>query len=225
MTNGAEATRRPLKTREHAVSQRLAHAVARTGLSPNAISSVGLVSGIAAGIFFAATASLPGWERWLWFGGALLVQLRLLANMLDGMVALESRAASPLGELFNEIPDRISDACTLIGLGYAAASIPALGYAAAVAALFTAYVRAFGASLGQGQDFCGPFAKPQRMFFATLVGLYGALAPANWMTAEIAGRSLSIVTMILALVFAGTIVTALRRILRLSKGIKNRNPR
>ena len=40
--------------------------------------------------------------------GAGLILLRLLANMLDGMVADESGEGGPLGSLYNEIPDRIS---------------------------------------------------------------------------------------------------------------------
>lgn len=34
----------------------------------------------------------------------------MLANMLDGMVAIESGRASPLGELYNDAPDRIAEA-------------------------------------------------------------------------------------------------------------------
>ncbi len=43
-----------------------------------------------------------------WLAGALLVQLRLLANLYDGMVAVLRQIASPVDELFNEVPDRVS---------------------------------------------------------------------------------------------------------------------
>ena len=49
--------------------------------------------------------------RILWLIGALGAQLRLTANMLDGMVAIASSRTSKTGELYNEVPDRISDAC------------------------------------------------------------------------------------------------------------------
>lgn len=52
-----------------------------------------------------------------------------------------------------------------------------LGWMAAAAAVLTAYVQALGASLGQGQDFSGPMAKPQRMFFLTLGALGTILHP------------------------------------------------
>ena len=61
---------------------------------------------------------------------------------------------------------------TLIGLGYAALSSPELGYLAACAALFVAYVRATGKATGTEQEFCGPFAKPQRMFVVTVCALW-----------------------------------------------------
>jgi phosphatidylglycerophosphate synthase len=39
--------------------------------------------------------------------------------MLDGMVALASCRDSKVGELYNEVPDRVSDAAVFIGVGYA----------------------------------------------------------------------------------------------------------
>src|SRR6185436_6697998 len=84
------------------------------------------------------------------------------------------------GELFNEIPDRISDAATLIGLGYAAHSNPVLGYIAACMAIMTAYVRAAGKVAGANQEFCGPMAKPHRMNAVTAAALFCAFAPGSW---------------------------------------------
>ncbi len=87
--------------------------------------------------------------------------------MLDGMVAVQSIAPSAVGELFNEIPDRISDFATLVGLGYASGGMPALGWLAAWLAALTAYIRAQGKVSGAAQYYQGPMAKPQRMALAT----------------------------------------------------------
>jgi phosphatidylglycerophosphate synthase len=106
--------------------------------------------------------------------------MRLLANMFDGMVAIESDRASPIGELFNEVPDRVSDAALLIGLGYARGGHVLLGFTAALLAVFTAYVRAMGKVAGGRQEFCGPMAKPQRMLVVTATALWCGLAPAAW---------------------------------------------
>jgi phosphatidylglycerophosphate synthase len=169
--------------------------------------------GIGAGLALALTASLAEHARWLWFAGAALIQLRLLANMLDGMVALESGTSSRVGELYNEAPDRVSDAATLIGLGYAAASVPVLGYVAACVALFVAYVRAIGKAAGAHQEFCGPMAKPQRMFFATLAALWCCAAPVAW---QMIG-SFSAPALVLWLIIIGGIATAVRRLVRIGR--------
>ena len=111
-----------------------------------------------------------------YFMAAACIQLRLLANLLDGMLAVEGGLGSPAGELYNEIPDRLSDVLILAAAGYAIPAIawaPELGWGVAVLAVLTAYVRAFGGSLGQPQDFCGPMGKPQRMAVMT-AGCIGA---------------------------------------------------
>eukprot|EP00658_Telonema_sp_P-2_P038702 TRINITY_DN27712_c0_g1_i3.p2 TRINITY_DN27712_c0_g1~~TRINITY_DN27712_c0_g1_i3.p2 ORF type:complete len:108 (+),score=18.36 TRINITY_DN27712_c0_g1_i3:177-500(+) len=57
----------------------------------------------------------------LWVAGGLLSQSRLLCNLLDGMVAGELRGKgeyhNKMGHVYNELPDRVSDAAMLIGLG------------------------------------------------------------------------------------------------------------
>ncbi|HVW39490.1 MAG TPA: hypothetical protein VHB99_19365 [Pirellulales bacterium] len=175
--------RRPIRTRDLAVSKQAAHWLAARGASANAISTAGMLAAIAGGAALAAAGFDSPWSRLLWLVGAAGAQLRLLANMFDGMVAIESGRASPVGELFNEVPDRVSDAAIFIGLGYAAGGNPALGYLAALAAVFTAYVRAMAKVAGAPQDFGGPMAKPQRMFVVTVVSLYNAAAPSAWQPA------------------------------------------
>jgi phosphatidylglycerophosphate synthase len=151
-------------------------------------------------------------ERALFFAAAVLIQLRLLANMFDGMVAVESGRACPLGELYNDVPDRVSDAATLIGLGYAAGGWPEMGYFAAVLAVLTAYVRAVGKAAGAGSDFRGPMAKQQRMFLATVVGVYMALAPAAWRPAWGPEGRWGLAGAILLVIAVGSALTAARRI-------------
>ena len=131
--------RRPIAARRLALMNRLATRLAGAHVTANAISIAGMVCGILAGVSLWRTASAPPLAaRFLWLAAALLIQLRLLANLLDGMVAVASGTASQLGELFNEAPDRVSDAATLIGLGYAAGGHPTFGWLAALLAVLTA---------------------------------------------------------------------------------------
>src|ERR1043166_9337258 len=125
---------------------------------------------IGSGILLALTSS--AYCRLEWLAVAVLVQLRLTANMLDGMVALDSGRASRVGELYNEVPDRVSDAAVFIGAGFAFSGNATLGYVATVVSIFTAYVRAAGKIAGAPSEFCGPMAKQHRMLVITMTGVY-----------------------------------------------------
>lgn len=200
------ADRRPIAARKLAIVNRLANWMARVGVSPNGISVAGAVCGIAGGVALASTAWTNGIStRLLWLTGALFVQLRLQANLFDGMVAIASGKASAYGELFNEVPDRISDPATLIGFGFAVGSWPLLGWLAALLAVLTAYVRVLGKAAGAGTDFSGPMAKQHRMFVVTMACMFCALTPLNWQTWRPAVVALWIVVL-------GSALTAMRRL-------------
>ena len=204
--NSEAADRRPLKSRSYGWVRRFSSALVRAKISPNGISVFGVVLAIVA--FTILWMIARGWIA-AWLGllvAACCVQGRLMCNMLDGLVAVEGGRKSKGGDLFNEIPDRIEDALFLTGAGLACGHLT-LGLLASLLAVFTAYVRAFGASLGQGQDFCGPLAKPQRMFFLTV----GLLAAAAGSLCNFTGN---ILAWMLAFIAAGTALTAARRIVR-----------
>jgi phosphatidylglycerophosphate synthase len=170
------AGRRPLKSRQSPFFQKLAAQLARAGVTPNAISLFSLVFGAAGGLAFAATAYVPaGVVRICFVAAAVFIQLRLVCNLIDGMVAVEHKRRSPVGDLWNEVPDRFSDVAIIIGAGYALGGDVLLGFVGAILALLTAYVRALGASIGAGQVFAGFGGKPQRMFLLTVTAVTAAL--------------------------------------------------
>src|SRR5262249_17415980 len=144
------------------------------------------------GIALAATSF--AYNRFEWLIAAAGAQLRLTANMLDGMVALASGRSSRAGELYNEVPDRISDAGVFIGAGFAYGGHTTLGYIATILAIFTAYVRAAGKIAGAPSEFCGPMAKQHRMFVITLICIYSALTPRAWQTFTFGNSGLGLVT-------------------------------
>lgn len=201
-----EGNRRPLKTRQAGWAQALARGLGAAGLSPNAISTIGVLFAAAGAACFLAAPD----NRWLWLGGALGIQLRLLANMLDGLVAVEQGKASATGPLFNELPDRIEDALLLVAAGYGAGA-PELGYGATILAVATAYVRASGGALGFAQDFVGPMAKQHRMFVLTLGAIGMALAPGQ-----------PVMTAVLWVIAGGALVTCVVRTLRIARLLKER---
>ena len=61
------------------------------------------------------------------------------------------RHKAACGNRYNEVPDRIADLIILIAAGFAVGGSPTVGLLAAVVAVFVAYVRTMGASVGVGQ--------------------------------------------------------------------------
>jgi phosphatidylglycerophosphate synthase len=211
-----DTSRRPLKSRSTAWAGWAAAALTRAGATPNGISAASLV--MAALGALACIAAGRGWiAPWLgWVLAAVFIQLRLICNLLDGMVAIEGGRRSPTGGLWNEAPDRFADTLLLLGAGIGCGH-PWAGAAAAWAAVLTAYVRSLGAELTGRQDFCGPFAKPQRMACLTAAVL---LTPLELRWNEIP----RLLPALLWIIAAGTLLTALRRLWRLAATLKSSAP-
>jgi len=192
--------RRPLKSRTTGWAAAIARIAVRSGATPNGISVLGVFAAALGAWALVCAPHYPG----LYLAGALGIQLRLLANMIDGMVAVEGGRGSPTGPLYNEAPDRIEDALLLVGAG-CATPWPWLGWAAACLAIFTAYVRALGGSLGLAQDFRGPMAKPHRMAALTL-GCIAAFVEA------MAGETRYALAIALSVIILGAALTGARRL-------------
>ena len=143
---------------------------------------------------------------------AACVQLRLVCNLLDGMVAIEGGRKSSVGAIYNEFPDRIADTLFLVPLGYAA-GMPWLGWACALLAALTAYVRVFGGSLGLAQDFSGVMAKQRRM--AALTAGLVAQAVLSFFSA---GLWPLLVTA--AIIAAGSLVTCITRTVAIARKLE-----
>lgn len=218
--------RRPMPPREWEVMRCLTGVLIKLGLTANAISALSVVFACLGGAATMATVSITGVsQRLLWLVGALGIELRALCNLLDGMVAVQTKTASPVGELYNEVPDRFSDIAMLAGLGYAVGSSPTLGWAAAAVAVLVAYVRAQAAASGAGQDYCGPMAKPVRMQLVALTCLFYAtlpnLASGPWDNTLIyvltgGSKDFELSRMVLWIVILGGVLTVVRRLWRAS---------
>jgi phosphatidylglycerophosphate synthase len=204
--------RRPIKTRSRRWAHDLSRALVRIGLTPNVVSLIGIVIALAAAFLMVHGASTV---NLVWFLiSAVLIQIRLLCNMLDGLMAVEGGKRSKSGDFFNDFPDRIEDAAILLGAGYAA-QLPIWGWAAAVGAMMTAYVRVLGGAMGLPQDFCGPMAKPHRMFVMTLACLGAALE----IIMDWPSHNLQIG---LGVVVLGTLLTTVRRVIRMVRALESR---
>jgi phosphatidylglycerophosphate synthase len=196
--------RRPLGSRDTGWARGITRWLAGTGITPNQISAVSVVFAALAGACFAAVGWTDGSTRIAaLIGAGAFVQLRLLCNLFDGMVAVEAGRGSPTGPFWNEVPDRPADVLILVGVGIGA-GLPWLGWAAATLAVFIAYLRAFGSSVAQDADYAGPMAKQHRMATVTVAAVLGA-GLGTWIDATL------ILQIALWAVVLGGLVTATRR--------------
>jgi phosphatidylglycerophosphate synthase len=183
------------------------------------VSIAGVAFALGASVaFYIAPELTLGRQAALLLLAAAGVQLRLLCNLLDGMLAVEGGFKSKTGDIYNDLPDRVADVFILVGAGYSVRSLAfgaALGWAAAALALFTAYVRVLGGALGVTQQFIGPMAKQHRMFALTVFTLLAA-AEALLGTPPYAMR------IGLGVIVAGSIVTAFRRTRRIVAEVEAR---
>src|SRR5256885_2692171 len=124
--------RRPLQSRDARWAKATASFLAARRFPPNVISIFSVVFAAIAGAAFIG-ATLCGADTpvcafctdrsvcatSLLILGAISIQLRLICNLLDGMVAVEGKLGSKSGEIYNDLPDRIADPLILVCAGYA----------------------------------------------------------------------------------------------------------
>ena len=208
-------TRRPIATRSAGWAQDLAKRLSQGSITPNQISQASVLFAALAGVAFWASGLTDGILRaTLLILAALGCQLRLVCNLLDGMVAVEGGKSAPDGPFWNEAPDRFADILILAGLGLAAHQ-PTLGFAAATFAVLTAYIREMGRAESAGSDFSGPMAKPQRMATATVAAIAAIIEQYLSGTAYTLILALWIITL-------GALFTGLRRSRKLLAYLNNR---
>lgn len=170
-----DKNRRPLAVRSSRWAQALASKLARQAIpTPNQISLLSIVFALFGALLLAFLPNTFGLIL-----TALCIQLRLICNLLDGMVAVEGGKKTANGALYNEIPDRVADSLLIVALGFAVGQ-PWLGWLGALLAAITAYIRLLGGSLGLEQRFSGPMAKQHRMAVLTAACIVGAIEAWGW---------------------------------------------
>lgn len=214
--------RREIKSRNAKWAQALASYVAtKTNITPNTISVMSVYCGLLAFIAYCGYI-IPQIPQKFYFLLPIIaiigIQSRLICNLLDGMVAIEGGKKSAVGGIYNEFPDRLSDTLIIAGAGIAGASWGSLtlGLLAALFAMFTAYTRVLGASLGTDQYFIGPMAKQHRMALLTVVNVIciGSI----WIP-DINVYAYPIALVIIAL---GSLITVYRRVKHISGELREK---
>ncbi len=177
------------------LSEPIVNAIARTGVSPNALTITGF-------LFSAVTAWFLAEGHLL--AGGLMVLFSAWFDMLDGALAKIKQRTTRFGALLDSSLDRVSEAALFLGLLLFYADRHDTGaqvliYAALVGSFMVSYIRARADSLGIDAE-VGILARPERVVLLAL----GLLLTEVWSDALVA---------VLWVLAVGTNLTALRRLL------------
>lgn len=186
-----------LKPVSQAIVAPIARWLVRHRISADVVTWSAVPVGLLGGISLAASAAVPT----LLLVVPLAAALRLGLNLLDGMVARETGATHPLGELWNELGDRLADTLFIGGLAFHPAVDPRLALGAVIAAILASYVGITARAAGGRRQYGGLMSKPGRM--ATLA----VAAPVALLTGDPAW-----LTVAAWAILAGGVLTAIARI-------------
>lgn len=221
-----DPSRRPIASRDKRWAQRFAGRLKDAGFKPNTISVFSFVFAAAGAASFIASALVAKTvlvRDLLLVGGIAGIMGRLLCNLFDGMVAIEGGLKTAAGEIFNDLPDRLSDMALIVAIGVIAgygSQSPTLwyqlGWAAACVAVMTAYIRYLGAGMGTAHFFLGPMAKQHRM--ATII----TATLASIATEPHAVAVGTFYRIALVVILAGATITCIRRVVRVAAAVNQK---
>ncbi len=198
----------------------------RIGVTPNTVTTIGLLGNLAAaGIFaYAALTAWPGEMHWglVTLAGAVIILFSLF-DMLDGQVARLGGMTSRFGALYDSVLDRYCELFTLGGIayymlctGYAAGAL--ITFLALVGSIMVSYVRARAEGLGI-ECKVGLMQRPERVVVTSIAALSAGI---TGMCGEEGGFDpmyILIVAMAIIAVLAN--YTAFARVRHCYKALKN----
>ena len=149
----------------------------KMGVTPNVITTTGLVLNIVAAALFIYAGYLAREESFFSVGlGGGVVLFAGLFDMLDGRVARMGNKVSRFGAFYDSVLDRYSELFTLFGLffflvlqGYVAWAIVA--FVALIGSIMVSYVRARAEGLGL-ECKVGLMQRPERVVLTSLGALF-----------------------------------------------------
>jgi len=186
-----------LKPASQRLVRPLEDALVAAGVHPDTLTALSVPVALAGGLAFAFSDEAPA----LLLAVPFLAAARLVLNLLDGMIARRTGVSRPMGEIWNELADRVGDTLFLGGLALSPAVDPRLAAGAVIAALLASYVGITAKAAGGRRQYTGVMSKPGRMI-AVAAG-----APLAYVTAD--GRWLAGVA---AVVLVGALITLAQRL-------------
>ncbi len=158
----------------------------RIGVTPNIVTTIGLLGNIAAAVIFvyAGYTSTPGDHNFglLTIGGAVIILFSLF-DMLDGQVARLGNMTSTFGAMYDSVLDRYCELFTLGGIsyyliqcGYVIGAL--ITFVALVGSIMVSYVRARAEGLGL-ECKVGFMQRPERVVVTSVGALAAGITGMN----------------------------------------------
>lgn len=148
----------------------------KTGLTPNMITTIGLIINIGAAVVFIIGAEFGEKNDLSYIGwGCGVVLFAGLFDMLDGQVARQSNKSSRFGALYDSVMDRYSELIMFLGICYYLVShhyfISSLfAFVALVGSMMVSYVRARAEGIGiECKE--GFMQRPERIIIISVSGI------------------------------------------------------
>ena len=151
--------------------------LAAAGVAPDAVTLAAVPVAAVGGMALLASPLVPAALLLV----PLLAGLRLVLNLLDGALARETGRSHPRGELFNEVGDRLADACFLVPVAFLPGAWPAAVLLGVLAAFLASYVGVVARAAGGSRLYGGILSKPGRMALLAIFAVAAFVAgPAAW---------------------------------------------
>lgn len=200
----------------------------RCGITPNVVTTIGLLGNIAGAAFFVwaahtATPVDPRYDLVTW-AGALIIAFSLF-DMLDGQVARIGNMASTFGALYDSVLDRYCELFTvgsiayyLIETGYPIGAL--IAFLAMIGSVMVSYVRARAEGLGI-ECKVGFMQRPERVVVTSLGAIATGIVGLSVDHADFDATIILIAAMAVIAVFAN--ITAFARVAHCRRALTNRD--
>jgi len=164
---------------------KIVHGLALTRISPNALTFIGLLINIVAGILFGYAH--PDNQRRMFLNAGLVIIGAGIFDMVDGRVARATNQVTIFGGFFDSVIDRYSDVAIFFGLLVYYARANRFFYVVMVAlvmisSIMVSYTRARAESL---IPLCkvGFMERPERIVLIIIGALFNRMGPVLWVIA------------------------------------------
>jgi phosphatidylglycerophosphate synthase len=179
------STRKQLQLGIYKIINPLVRLLIRAGLTPNMVTTIGLMLNIAVAIIFicGAEEGRRGDLSYVGWAGALILFAGLF-DMLDGQVARLGNMSSPFGALYDSVLDRYSELILFLGICYYLVShhyfVSSLfAFIGLIGSMMVSYTRARAEGLGiECKD--GLMQRPERVIIIGVSALACGIA-SRWM--------------------------------------------